>query len=58
MDLDTVRPEWRAAQVSFSSSSAKRIILEGKANNGGFAVDDLSFHPGDCASKICKYGTR
>jgi len=25
-----------------------RIILEGLANNGGFAIDDISFYPGEC----------
>ncbi|CAG7819888.1 unnamed protein product [Allacma fusca] len=51
VDLDTVRPEWRAAQVAFNGGTAKRIILEGKANNGGFAVDDASFHPGECPTR-------
>jgi len=28
------------------------IILEGRANNGGFSVDDISIYPGDCTSKF------
>jgi hypothetical protein len=48
VDLDTVRPEWRPAQVSLDASNPLRVILEGQANNGGFAIDDISFHPGDC----------
>jgi len=51
VDLDTVRPEWRPAQVSFDSGSVRRLILEGQANNGGFAVDDLSIQKGECSSK-------
>lgn len=35
-------------------SNAMRIILEGQANNGGFAIDDISFHPGECTSKFFK----
>lgn len=46
--LNTARPEWRPAQVSVDASGPHYIILEGMANNGGFAIDDISFHPGDC----------
>ena len=27
-------------------------MLEGKASNGGFAIDQMTFNPGDCPSKI------
>ena len=29
-----------------------RLVLEGKASNGGFAIDQLTFNPGDCPSMI------
>ena len=29
-----------------------RLVLEGKASNGGFAIDQLTFNPGDCPSRI------
>jgi hypothetical protein len=28
-----------------------RLVLEGKASNGGFAIDQLTFNPGDCTSE-------
>ena len=28
-----------------------RLVLEGKASNGGFAIDQLTFNPGDCPSR-------
>ena len=28
-----------------------RLVLEGKASNGGFAIDQLTFNPGDCPSE-------
>jgi hypothetical protein len=49
-NLDTVRPEWRPAQVALDGSNPLKLILEGQASNGGFAIDDISFHPGDCSS--------
>ena len=27
-----------------------RLVLEGKASNGGFAIDQMTFNPGDCPS--------
>lgn len=50
-NLNTQSPVWRPAQVSMDGSNPMRIILEGQANNGGFAIDDISFHPGECTSK-------
>ncbi|CAL8109886.1 unnamed protein product [Orchesella dallaii] len=47
-NLNTQSPIWRPAQVSMDGSNPMRIILEGQANNGGFAIDDISFHPGEC----------
>ncbi|XP_021968384.1 MAM and LDL-receptor class A domain-containing protein 1 isoform X2 [Folsomia candida] len=49
--LNTARPEWKPAQVALDGSRPLTIILEGMASNGGFAVDDISFHPGDCAAR-------
>lgn len=51
--MDTTRPVWMPAQVSLDASTDFRIILEGQATNGGFAVDDITFSPGACPSKCC-----
>lgn len=50
--MDTTRPTWRPAQVSVDTATDFRIVLEGKATNGGFAIDDISFSTGTCTSKI------
>ena len=50
-ELDTARPEWSAGQVAVDMSKDFRLVLEGKASNGGFAIDQLTFNQGDCASK-------
>ncbi len=52
--LNTARPEWTAGQVSVSSNSAFRLAFEGKASNGGFAIDQLVFSPGRCSSEYYK----
>jgi len=41
-----------AAQVSIEAQTSYRLILEGSASNGGFAVDDIKFQPLGCTSKI------
>lgn len=50
-NLNTARPEWTAGQVAVNSGSDFRLILEGKASNGGFAIDQLVFTSGTCKSK-------
>ncbi|KAI5707041.1 hypothetical protein M8J75_013844 [Diaphorina citri] len=43
-NMDTTRPAWMPAQVGVDASRGPfRLILEGQATNGGFAIDDLSF---------------
>ena len=49
-ELDTARPEWSAGQVAVNMNKDFRLVLEGKASNGGFAIDQLTFNSGDCAS--------
>ena len=49
--LNTARPEWTAGQVEVDATSDFRVVLEGKASNGGFAIDQLVFTPGRCTSK-------
>jgi hypothetical protein len=49
--MDTTRPIWFPAQVAVDAQTDFRIILEGQATNGGFAVDDLMFSPGSCSSE-------
>ena len=50
--LNTARPDWFSGQVTVNAQSDFRLILEGKATNGGFAVDQLIFYPGKCESKF------
>jgi len=50
-NLNTARPEWKVAQVALDGSRPLQIILEGMANNGGFAIDDVTFYPGDCQTR-------
>ena len=54
-ELDTARPEWSAGQVAVDMSKDFRLVLEGKASNGGFAIDQLTFNQGDCASRKIQY---
>ena len=50
--LNTARPDWFSGQVTVNAQSDFRLILEGKATNGGFAVDQLIFYPGKCESML------
>lgn len=50
--MDTTRPIWFPAQVAVDAQTDFRIMLEGQAMNGGFAVDDLMFSPGSCSSEF------
>ncbi|XP_025992366.2 MAM and LDL-receptor class A domain-containing protein 1 isoform X1 [Solenopsis invicta] len=49
--LNNPRPVWMAAQVTIEARTPYRLILEGSASNGGFAVDDIKLQPLACASK-------
>ena len=51
-NLNTARPEWMSAQVTVNSRSDFKIIMEGKATNGGYAIDQLVFSSGKCSSKL------
>ncbi|XP_014480797.1 PREDICTED: MAM and LDL-receptor class A domain-containing protein 1-like [Dinoponera quadriceps] len=46
--LNNPRPVWMAAQVTIEARTPYRLILEGSASNGGFAVDDIKFQPLAC----------
>ena len=48
---DPARPIWMPAQLTIDARTSFRIMLEGQANNGGFAVDDIKILPGSCKSK-------
>nr|CAD7458310.1 unnamed protein product [Timema tahoe] len=50
-DMDTTRPKWTPAQVTVDANTDFRILLEGQATNGGFAVDDLTFSSGSCTTR-------
>jgi hypothetical protein len=53
-NLNTARPEWMSAQVTVNSRSDFKIVMEGKATNGGYAIDQLVFSPGKCSRKSPK----
>ncbi|XP_015605831.1 MAM and LDL-receptor class A domain-containing protein 1 [Cephus cinctus] len=42
------RPVWTAAQVTIEARAPYRLILEGSASNGGFAIDDIKFQSQAC----------
>ncbi|KAJ8682056.1 hypothetical protein QAD02_017848 [Eretmocerus hayati] len=46
--FNNLRPSWTWAQVTIEARSPYRLILEGSASNGGFAIDDVKFQPGIC----------
>ena len=52
--LDIVRPDWNFGQaqleVGDTDSESSRILFEGRASNGGFAVDDVAIYEGACES--------
>ena len=50
--FNTARPEWMSAQVTVNSRSDFKIIMEGKATNGGYAIDQLVFSSGKCSSML------
>ena len=39
-------------QVNVKADTDFRLVLEGKASNGGFAIDHLVFSQGKCTSKF------
>ncbi|PSN56664.1 hypothetical protein C0J52_10796 [Blattella germanica] len=46
---DPARPVWLPAQFTITNArSSFRILLEGQASNGGFAVDDVKILPRGC----------
>ncbi|XP_019882967.2 MAM and LDL-receptor class A domain-containing protein 1-like [Camponotus floridanus] len=49
--LNNPRPVWMSAQVTIEARTPYRLILEGSASNGGFAVDDIKFQPLACATR-------
>ncbi|GLG93676.1 Uncharacterized protein GBIM_01019 [Gryllus bimaculatus] len=49
--VDTARASWSPAQVTVEAATDFRVILEGQAVNGGFAVDDLTFSSGNCQTR-------
>jgi hypothetical protein len=48
---DSLRPTWTPAQFTIDARSPFKIMLEGQAINGGFAVDDIKTLFGVCESK-------
>ncbi|XP_022647154.1 MAM and LDL-receptor class A domain-containing protein 1-like isoform X1 [Varroa destructor] len=48
---DTIRPDWRYGQVKILADKPFRIQFEGEANDGGFALDDITFYNGDCETR-------
>ena len=50
--LNSPRPSWTWAQVAVENRNPYRLILEGSASNGGFAIDDIKFQTQACPSKL------
>ncbi|XP_065351077.1 MAM and LDL-receptor class A domain-containing protein 1-like [Cloeon dipterum] len=50
-NMDTSNPTWQPAQVAIDAGTDFRIVLEGRATNGGFAIDDISFTTGACSTR-------
>ena len=46
------RPSWNFGQVAMSGVTDYIISFQGKARNGGYAVDDVKIFPGTCASEL------
>ncbi len=51
--------DWNFGQVEMESGGGEaatsmniNLIFEGRASNGGFAVDDINFQRGSCKSTI------
>uniref|UniRef100_A0ABD2W2Z4 MAM domain-containing protein n=1 Tax=Trichogramma kaykai TaxID=54128 RepID=A0ABD2W2Z4_9HYME len=44
------KPLWTWAQVTIEPRSSYRLILQGSASNGGFAIDDIKFQSQACPS--------
>lgn len=54
------RSDWNFGQVGLDGTGSVEdgqsrvinIIFEGRASNGGFAVDDIYFYTGGCKSEV------
>lgn len=55
--LETTRPDWNFGQVELESDGTNlsgqevRLTFEGRATNGGFAIDDVTIYQGGCQSE-------
>ena len=55
--LDAFRPDWNFAQTEVDVAGTPEspedfiLILEGRAANGGVAVDDIILYEGSCKSE-------
>ncbi|XP_014236742.1 MAM and LDL-receptor class A domain-containing protein 1-like [Trichogramma pretiosum] len=45
------KPLWTWAQVTIEPRSSYRLILQGSASNGGFAIDDIKFQSQACPTR-------
>lgn len=52
--FNNIRPSWVAAQFAIEARAPYRLILEGTASNGGFAIDDIKFQPEACMTRPAK----
>lgn len=53
--LDTRRNIWYYAQTSINAETDHQVLFQGEASDGGFALDDITFYNGTCASKYCEF---
>lgn len=56
--LEATRPDWNYAQLELETNETDpagqevNIVFEGRASNGGFAIDDIMLYEGSCRSKL------
>nr|CAH0101640.1 unnamed protein product [Daphnia galeata] len=57
VQLETIRPDWNFGQVELESDGTNlsgqevRLVYEGRASNGGFAIDDVTIYQGGCQTR-------
>ncbi|KAK4015400.1 hypothetical protein OUZ56_030380 [Daphnia magna] len=57
VQLESTRPDWNFGQVELESDGTNvsgqevKLVYEGRASNGGFAVDDITIYQGGCKTR-------
>ena len=52
--MKSVHSDWHFGQVQMAENGADEstVVFEGRASNGGFAIDDVTVYDGGCESKL------